>query len=1029
MAKQIIFELKVLGTDQQIKTQNELADAIKAVNTELKKAELGGDAYRALEQELGNLKNAQKDVTDSQRLMQRELEAQGGATTRTYKSMNAELVNARALFRELTEEERKGERGQGLIKQITALDTELKDIDATIGNFQRNVGNYEGGMKKAFAPIQEMLGNSIPGFQQLDGAVGLFKSGIEEVGTAATSVGKIMTGAFIGIQVISLLLEGAKAVKQFTEETTKLRLEVAKVSEESAEKVKNSTREIIALSQTFGAEQNEIMNAANAVAKNYGVSFETALKQIESGFLAGANANGNFLDTLTEFSPKAKGAGASMDQFFVALTQAGQAGLKEDEVLEAIIKRSSEFTGAVGDMVSATDELTIKQKEQLDAEKELADAKVKLSEVTRALIGDTDTFWTRVQAKAINAALEVGNYITGKLLFPLLQLKKLYDESKNGAQSTADVSGNRDVYEGVAQQENKAVTIAQQVAAEAAAAAAKQKAAERKKIADERAKAQAEANAAEAAYMEERINLLNELNGRLAAVAIAGIQDLTAREIAEEKARFESVRAELATVAKEQEAAQLEARQKLAETYGPNSARVQEFDRRALADIQARREQANAIEQQELTAHLLKLEAIKNDAVLKQAENDAKRIETGINAISEAYRIQAAALALDVEKAVNEVGRSGLGAKEKGEIILKIRMEAEKSALQQSTLEITEQIDKIQARLLQFQEDDTLTNASVAEYNALSDQLDALLLKREQNESAYTEIVTREGEKRRGENLKELTQALEYSAQVVNVFDQFAKALYEKDMARIGDKEQANQASIERIEARLQTATGFQKQQLEQQLADEKAKEQTIAKEKERIQKEEGRRAKAFAVVQSIINTALAVTKALATANVAAAIFAGALGLVQTATILAQPAAKGAKIGSVPAVDTGLIVTPQNIPTLANGDNVLATVRRGEVVLNKEQQTRLGGAPTFRAIGVPGFAGGGMIGDTLGAPDLSGITNAERVKLLEENVKLLTTYTTAVNNRTDRLRTYVVSSDVSSDLNEGEAIKTLASLG
>ena len=264
---------------------------------------------------------------------------------------------------------------------------------------------------------------------------------------------------------------------------------------------------------------------------------------------------------------------------------------------------------------------------------------------------------------------------------------------------------------------------------------------------------------------------------------------------------------------------------------------------------------------------------------------------------------------------------------------------------------------------------------------------------------------------------------------MVNGFDQFAKGVYDRDIARIEAKAQANQSSMERIESRLQTATGFQKQQLEQQLADEKAKEQAIAKEKERIQKEEGRRAKAFAVVQSIINTALAVTKALATANVAAAIFAVALGLVQTATILAQPAAKGAKIGSVPAVDTGLIVTPQNIPTLANGDNVLATVRRGEVVLNKEQQTRLGGAPTFRAIGVPGFAGGGMIGDTLGAPDLSGITNAERVKLLEENVKLLTTYTTAVNNRTDRLRTYVVSSDVSSDLNEGEAIKTLASLG
>lgn len=43
-----------------------------------------------------------------------------------------------------------------------------------------------------------------------------------------------------------------------------------------------------------------------------------------------------------------------------------------------------------------------------------------------------------------------------------------------------------------------------------------------------------------------------------------------------------------------------------------------------------------------------------------------------------------------------------------------------------------------------------------------------------------------------------------------------------------------------------------------------------------------------------------------------------------------------------------------------NGDNLLATVRTGEVILNENQQAMLGGANTFRSIGVPGFAGGGF---------------------------------------------------------------------
>jgi hypothetical protein len=44
----------------------------------------------------------------------------------------------------------------------------------------------------------------------------------------------------------------------------------------------------------------------------------------------------------------------------------------------------------------------------------------------------------------------------------------------------------------------------------------------------------------------------------------------------------------------------------------------------------------------------------------------------------------------------------------------------------------------------------------------------------------------------------------------------------------------------------------------------------------------------------------------------------------------------------------------------SNGDNMVATVRTGEVILNERQQAALGGDRTFAAIGVPGFAGGGI---------------------------------------------------------------------
>ena len=55
----------------------------------------------------------------------------------------------------------------------------------------------------------------------------------------------------------------------------------------------------------------------------------------------------------------------------------------------------------------------------------------------------------------------------------------------------------------------------------------------------------------------------------------------------------------------------------------------------------------------------------------------------------------------------------------------------------------------------------------------------------------------------------------------------------------------------------------------------------------------------------------------------------------------------------------------------SNGDNRLATVRTGEVILNERQQAALGGARTFANIGVPGFASGGFVSSTARASESS----------------------------------------------------------
>jgi hypothetical protein len=126
--------------------------------------------------------------------------------------------------------------------------------------------------------------------------------------------------------------------------------------------------------------------------------------------------------------------------------------------------------------------------------------------------------------------------------------------------------------------------------------------------------------------------------------------------------------------------------------------------------------------------------------------------------------------------------------------------------------------------------------------------------------------------------------------------------------------------------------------------------------------------------------------------------------------------------GKVKPIANGRINTAPNIATQPNGDNILATVRTGEVVLNEEQQRKLGGASTFRSIGVPGFNGGGavigpwsrpgMYGDNLLPPIdpasflLPNRNNSSAVSAdMSELKKMVADVTTSVSNVTSHVQT------------------------
>lgn len=79
-----------------------------------------------------------------------------------------------------------------------------------------------------------------------------------------------------------------------------------------------------------------------------------------------------------------------------------------------------------------------------------------------------------------------------------------------------------------------------------------------------------------------------------------------------------------------------------------------------------------------------------------------------------------------------------------------------------------------------------------------------------------------------------------------------------------------------------------------------------------------------------------------------------AAGVAAAVAVLAVPLPQFAGSGIVP----GGHELPQST---AQGDNTLILAKPGEVYLNEDHQAALGGADTFRKIGVPGFASGGRV--------------------------------------------------------------------
>ena len=138
-------------------------DNVAALKREAEALAAQGKAYDDLVRRAAELKRTQSEVTAAIREQQREFERSRFAAG-SYRDLNSQLGKLRDTYRNLSELERKDPIGQTTLIEIQKLDKALKGIDADMGQYFRNVGNYRSaftGLSSAVERGAALLGLSI----------------------------------------------------------------------------------------------------------------------------------------------------------------------------------------------------------------------------------------------------------------------------------------------------------------------------------------------------------------------------------------------------------------------------------------------------------------------------------------------------------------------------------------------------------------------------------------------------------------------------------------------------------------------------------------------------------------------------------------------------------------------------------------------------------------------------------------------------------------------------------------------------
>lgn len=798
-------------------------------------------------------------------------------------------------------------------------------------------------------------------FPRVGGSIGDVSDSLGFLKGQTGALGKGFGGLLVAFTAFNAISDIFAGLNEQIKETRQLQNDISNLTGQTGEALQQGAAQSKAIAETYNESAQEIAVAANTVSKELGVTFTDALTLVEAGFRKGANAQGEFLDILREYPAQFRDAGASAEDFLAVSIAASQEGIYSDKGLDAV----KEFGLRIREQTKATRDAL-----QNALGKEF-----------------TDELFGNINNGSITSSQALGKVTTA--------LKESGVQGSQLQTVIADVFGGpgEDVGQRFLFTLGDILNTQNGIIESTNEYQAQQK---------ELYEANLALEESQKAYNEAFGNYSFEIEvaRKRGQAFLNNVVIEILKFFNEAPATIKGLVSALGTLF--DTGSLRKSAQAYNETYKTEIKKIREDDvkqQKVLQEQQAKQQRTQAEQNARMLGASTQKAFVEGSVAALQAEKN--RLEQALeNTIGEAAQRRVitsiAAIEARLEQQVQNIER--------------LRLEGERAA----DAGLRAPLPGIATR--------DLTNTEVAQVKSTEKaKTDAVFEQVKKRAAIRREEIKKSEEDEKERKQKVLDQIGQFSEAGFQILSAFAARRQELENRRFDEEISKTEANIQRLETQAQNASGIRARILQKQIQQQQEVLKRQQEEADAARRKRAKQEKAVSVIQSIIFGALGVSRALAQSGIVGAIAAGVLAAAQTATIIAQPLATGGIVG----ISGRRVNDRQNIPSRANGDNVLATVRRGEVVLNERQQSALGGARTFRAIGVPGFAEGGAIG----APNIAAIRSASApggdiAGLLVQ----LDAKTDAINARIDRLKAFVVTEEIARDMQEASNLKIQATL-